>query len=97
MRQHGLAALIGAGLDLQSDSGIMMASFQDTQLMSLEMSTLPVTQDRWSDGLKADSPVCPGSDLSISHVELVVVITAQHARALKATANLKSLHNTSET
>jgi hypothetical protein len=38
-----------------------------------------------------DTPVCPGSHFTIIHVELVIMLAAQHARPFKAAANLNAL------
>ena len=41
------------------------------------------------------TPVCSGSDMPILHVELIIVLRAQHARAREATAYLNALHSVS--
>ena len=38
-------------------------------------------------------PIGAGPDLSICHVEFVIVIAAKHRGALKATADLKTLRH----
>ena len=51
------------------------------------LNILPMQYRDW------DWPVCFGTDLTILHVEGVIVFTAQHRRARKAAANLKSLQH----
>ena len=42
---------------------------------------------------KQSSPVRPGSHFPICHIELIIMVAAQHPGALEAAANLKTLQH----